>query len=288
MFCKRFFISAMATALAVFAGQFAAAQQFGGGNSSSGLFGSRSLGGGISGGGGSAFGGSGFGTPGNAVEQAQSGAGEVQGGERFTRDGRQAGAFVGADSADATDVFGGQMQGFQGSGLEQLLGAAAGRNFRNQGSTGGSSATPMRAALSLGFTPARPTATALTTQMSQRMSKLPNLNIDSPITIAMEGRTAILRGRVATAHDRTMVEQLALLEPGVSKVRNELQYPGQPAAAKTASPVVEEVDVGDIAPPTAPRIPLEESPSEEIPLPLPTERVGAPAPAAPTAPLFDD
>src|SRR5688572_19278677 len=72
---------------------------------SSGMFGSRSLGGSLSAGnrgfsgGGTAVGGGQSLRPGQTM-QGDAGAGQVQGSERFTRQGRQAGQFVGSDTAD--------------------------------------------------------------------------------------------------------------------------------------------------------------------------------------------
>jgi osmotically-inducible protein OsmY len=44
----------------------------------------------------------------------------------------------------------------------------------------------------------------------------------SPITVTLEDDTAILRGRVATEHDRQLVELLTRFEPGIWQVKNEL------------------------------------------------------------------
>ena len=255
---------------------------FGGINTSSGLFGSRNLGQGISGGGGSAFGG----TPGNLVEQAQAGAGEVQGGERFTRDGRQAGQFVGADSGDAANFFG-QSQGFAGSGLEQLLGRAAQRDFQNQGNAAGSSRAPLRPALMLGFQLIPPAQGVVSDRMSQRLMKLPNLEILEAVSVSMADRTAILRGRVATEHDRRMIAQIALLEPGVSNVQNELQVGSQtqPASESPAfdpfAPFGPSPGADDNVRPIPPPIP-DDAPATVRPGSVPG------APVAPTAPSADD
>ena len=47
-----------------------------------------------------------------------------------------------------------------------------------------------------------------------------------PIQIEVEKGTAILRGAVASAHDRAIAERLALLEGGIWKVQNELTVAG--------------------------------------------------------------
>ena len=44
----------------------------------------------------------------------------------------------------------------------------------------------------------------------------------APITVEMEGRTAVLKGTVESDRARELAERLALLEPGISVVRNEL------------------------------------------------------------------
>jgi len=42
------------------------------------------------------------------------------------------------------------------------------------------------------------------------------------VRVGMAGETAVLQGRVPTAHDRLLAEELSRLEPGVWNVRNEL------------------------------------------------------------------
>jgi hypothetical protein len=231
----------------------ASAQQrgsaFSGTTTSTGMFGSRSLGQGI-GARGSNF----TGSPGNMVEQAQAGAGQVEGGERYLRDSRQPGQFVGADSAD-TSAFYSQMQGNQGnSGLEELLRGAAQREFQNQ-NQGSASRNALRPRLTLGFQREIP-VTRIITQMTTRFAKLPSLGVLEPVTVSLVGRTAVLRGRVATDHDRLMAAQIALLEPGVSAVQNDLQV-GTPRPQPQA---------------------------HQRPIAVPE---GLPAPPAPQAPQFD-
>ena len=72
---------------------------------SGGTFGSRTLGGGIGGSTGSQFG-----SPGSRTTQGQENVGQLTGNERFVRDARAPGAFVGGDSGDAGNPFS-QMQG---------------------------------------------------------------------------------------------------------------------------------------------------------------------------------
>jgi osmotically-inducible protein OsmY len=192
------------------------------GSTSSGLFGSRSLGQGTTSRSGSSFGGSGASAaPGNAVEQAQADAGQASGDERFIRENRQPGAFVGADTADTTTFFG-QSQGAALSGLEQFASAAAQRDFQNQNSNS-NSRIQLRPKLVLGFRPPAAASRDIRVRFSQRLAKLPQLEILENVEVAIVGRTAVLRGRVATDYDRQMIAQIASLEPGVAVVQNDLQ-----------------------------------------------------------------
>jgi osmotically-inducible protein OsmY len=60
------------------------------------------------------------------------------------------------------------------------------------------------------------------------------------LTVALNGNSssnsqvAVLRGTVATVELRQIAEQLALLEPGVSSVRNEIQV--RPTASSDSPP----------------------------------------------------
>ena len=195
------------------------------GSTSSGLFGSRSLGQGTSSRLGSSFGGSGSGgasaAPGNAVEQAQADAGQASGNERFIRDARQAGAFVGADTGDSTTFFSQSQGGLSASGLEQFAAAAAQRDFQNQNNNA-NSRTQLRPRLVLGFSPPRDASRDIRVRLSQRLAKLPQIEILDNVEVAIVGRTAVLRGRVATDYDRLMMAKIASLEPGVAAVQNDL------------------------------------------------------------------
>ena len=61
------------------------------------------------------------------------------------------------------------------------------------------------------------------------------------VTLAMEGSTAVLTGTVESAHAREVAERLALLEPGIAAVRNELTVrPAEPTPE--TSPTSSSVD----------------------------------------------
>jgi osmotically-inducible protein OsmY len=77
-----------------------------------------------------------------------------------------------------------------------------------------------------GPSPAEDIATVL--QRTRRISR------QSSIRVIVQNETAILRGEVATVHERDLAENLARLEPGVWDVKNELvvRSPTNIAAAK--------------------------------------------------------
>jgi osmotically-inducible protein OsmY len=45
--------------------------------------------------------------------------------------------------------------------------------------------------------------------------------------VTMEGGVVVLRGTVATNYDRIVAERMALIQPGVAQVRNELTVEAQ-------------------------------------------------------------
>jgi len=85
-------------------------------------------------------------------------------------------------------------------------------------------ATPV--SMQIGFRPtelgSRPARAV--TQLIQHLDEIKKI---TPVTVTMQGDTAVLRGRVATEHDRALAERIALLEPGIWYVRNELGVAGR-------------------------------------------------------------
>ena len=205
----------------------------GGGTSTSGMFGSRTLGGNNT----SSRGGSGTGT-GSATAPVGQGT-QLSGSERFLDQNRQ-GAFVGADTSDAGNALSMQganqrgMQGLQGlSSMFSQLGRGGQPNNGDSGRQGGR--TQLRIPLRVGF-PSKPIATTRVSAAFQtRLTKLPGLKGVGPVEASLEGETVVLRGRVATESERQLVADLASLEPGISDVRNEIVV--DPAASTGAAPV---------------------------------------------------
>jgi BON domain len=89
-----------------------------------------------------------------------------------------------------------------------------------QGGTQGQ--TQVRIPLRLGFQPTAIAAPRFNATFSDRLAKNSTLQRIGSINVALEGRTAILRGTVASEADRQLAAGLARLEPEVLVVQNEL------------------------------------------------------------------
>ena len=87
-------------------------------------------------------------------------------------------------------------------------------NQRPGGGLGGK-----RLTVRVGFEPAGVPPQEITAGLRQHYSRVPGLNSASA---SLVGRTVVLRGSAATDHARDLAERLALLEPGIDVVRNEL------------------------------------------------------------------
>jgi hypothetical protein len=219
-------------------------------SSSSGAFGNRTLGGGVGqsgGGGSSAFGAGGAGGGGGMQNTGQIG----QGGGAA---GFQAQSFVGGNQQVNSALYGGNVQGMQQGGMQGTNGLQGGRGGqqgqqglngnmnlgqqRNQrqnqqqrqqqnlgggGGSANSNTRAVRTSFAVDFTHPTVSTSKVATKLSLELTKSRTISALGPLTVAMNGRTAILQGTVATEHDRSLAERLVLLEPGVSQIQNELR-----------------------------------------------------------------
>lgn len=226
------------------------------GQTGGGMFGSRNMGSSVSAGSRTMSGGSNPGGAGSTT-QSQQGVGSITGSERFVRDNRQAGAFVGADGADTSAV------GTTGGGAAAnggLFGATGGRGFGNSGFSaiggnqrGGVGANgrtnqfgmgangraggaqnrggvnrltrggkEYRTQLNIDFEYAPVAVGVLQTNLGKRLANLSEVRQLAGLDVTIEGRTAILVGEVPDEKKRKLVEQLVKLEPGISAVDNRL------------------------------------------------------------------
>lgn len=202
-----------------------AAAQYGG-STASGMFGNRNLGGGTQFGRSQTGAGAGMGA---GVGNAATGA-ALTGNERFLEQNRR-GAFVGADSGDTGNARGsltntrGAM-GMQGMFGNQGIFSQLGRMQQLQGNQNqGRNNKQLRIRLTMGGAapnvrsapPAR-----ITNGFQARLGRLPALQLVGPIEVFADGPVLVLRGEVASEGDRQMIEDLAMLEPEVTQVRNEI------------------------------------------------------------------
>lgn len=179
--------------------------------------------------------------------------GMIDSNARYLRENRQAGQLVGGEMAGVgalrdqtgqtgqtgqmTQGFGRGTTGFNTGGLNQFSNLSRMSNMFG-GRTGqrGPTRMNMRTSVQLGF-PA-PTVQASPAVVSNRVqtqiARIPRIQEMGSVTVEMQGRTAVLRGQVATEQDRALVAKMLLLEPGISDVQNELTF--APPADSAAQP----------------------------------------------------
>lgn len=257
------------------AGQTLWAQSSGSGGSGSGrvgMFGNQNLGGSFSpgqrtafGGGGSTDSGDSGGSGGSGQGMGQGNGGLLNGSERFVRGNRRSDDFVGANTKNRKDFVGASQAG-RNSGSNSfgdsngpgsmLPGGAQQMQHQGQGRQGAQgmqqsmpSAIRVRSMLRLGFERVSPDMPRVTAVLSRRLADSPAIHARGPLQVELQGRTAVLRGVVATDHDRALAEQMARLEPGIEKVRNEIVI----GTGSTATgPVLEQPALGPSVPSSSP------------------------------------
>ena len=153
---------------------------------------------------------------------------------------QQRGAFVGADSGDTTNARSLQATNArrttQNNGLAQLQNLfTQGLQNINNANQQGQSQTQIRVNLKLGFSP-QPVSAPRVQAFQTTITKLPGIAWVGQPQVTLEGRTAVLRGKVATEDDRKLAEALALMEPDVLDVRNELQVDSSGTTAEELLP----------------------------------------------------
>jgi hypothetical protein len=232
----------------LFIADVASAQFSMGGSTSTGSFGSRTLGGSTSSNrtgrstGASSSSNSLNGITGQNGQNGQNGQGGglgATGSERYIR-GNRNGSFVGADSGDgAANSYSGMAGGANGMGGMGGLGGMMGNQMMmqamRQGAQNQNQGNKQQQKLTV-RTPFRVDAmsqpvltTTFTARMQTRYSNLPALQGKAKIEPVLEGDVLVLRGQVESAAARQLAEDLLSLEPGVGQVRNELVI-AQPAS----------------------------------------------------------
>lgn len=198
---------------------------------SSGLFGSRTSGGSTATSSGGASGGTSGGTAGAASGGTQAAPNVASGAQNVASAAVQTvqtkGAFVGADSQDTTNArslqaAAGQSGGTNANGMNQLQNMFSQSLQQLNQQSQKASRPKIRVPLKMGFPP-QPASANYVQHFANHLTKLPGIRFVGPAEVTMEGRLAVLRGTVATEDDRRLAEALAMMEPEVLAVRNELK-----------------------------------------------------------------
>ena len=154
--------------------------------------------------------------------------------------------FVGATATNISDFgfvgrssefVGGASLGSFGGDVNTINGTGGGGNARggNNGFAGGGAANGfeilrpkyIRTRLRLNFDAPRIPNELISSQFSSRLSQLPAVDGRSKINVSINNRIATLTGRTNTQQEAVRIERQLRLEPGVSRVINQLIYPGQ-------------------------------------------------------------
>lgn len=199
------------------------------GSTSTGVFGSRSVGGSINSQGGSAFGsGQGRGalegtSAGSRIDQLVGSAGEgsgLDGSERFVRGNRQAGQFVGNGTQDAFvgALTGAALNGFNTGIGQRIAPQRDGRDLNDNSQR----RVNVRTQLSIGFRYSRPQPSIIEAK-NRKLLNSSALGRLGQIEMTLEDQTARLTGTVASEADRELAARLVRLSPGVSQVENLLE-----------------------------------------------------------------
>ena len=129
---------------------------------------------------------------------------------------------------------GGMGGGYGAGGMQGGYGAGARRAGAFGYNAGANSSAPaVRIVLTLDKSD-MPVAdlTAASSRIATHLAALPALYWVSPPQVAVKEHTTILRGVVASDHDRDLAERVVLLEPTVAEVDNQIVVDRQAVAAK--------------------------------------------------------
>lgn len=163
---------------------------------------------------------------GTASSTADMAGTSLQGNERFLRRNRRASDFVGSDVRERKGFVGSQQ-----SGAAPTQGPAVGRIFRPRAPVVPSAADPgahrgtaaYQPRLTLAFEVPQVAPDAFTATVARQLAATPGLHPSDRIEVSVADGIATLRGEVVSEHDRSLIEALLLLEPGISSVRNDLK-----------------------------------------------------------------
>jgi osmotically-inducible protein OsmY len=148
------------------------------------------------------------------INGAQNGA--VQGGVNGQRGGQLGGGQYGAAGGQ---YGGGGMNGQNNRNMNRQQNAnAQGVRSRTE--------IPIATSYTIGFSTPTAAPTAISAKITDQLNRSHSIASAGGVNVQIVGKTAVLQGTVPSDHDRDMAAQVAMLEPGVSQVKNELQVTG--------------------------------------------------------------
>jgi osmotically-inducible protein OsmY len=171
------------------------------------------------------------------------------------------GGFVGGDASTIANVFSAAGQGQMGNRLggTGMMGGMGGmgamgqfgqlnrmNQMRQQQQTmnqqnmqqGNNRTAQLRVSLraDIPVTNANAAPTNVSRQFESRLQRLPGIERGDRVSVTIQDRTAILTGSVSSERERSLVEGLAMLEPGISAVQNNLVVEALPARVENLPP----------------------------------------------------
>lgn len=166
------------------------------------------------------------------------GVGSVKFNERFIRGNRRPGDFVGRDARERKGFVGTQQGGQSRRARPVVTGRVQGAPDANRTAShpGAHGSGPAEPRLSVAFPVTPPTGEEVAASLARQLQASPGFQATSRIEVSVEDGRATLRGEVASARDRTLAEQLALFEPGIDSVRNELKVKPRPPSPQPYLP----------------------------------------------------
>ncbi len=169
----------------------------------------------------------------NFLSKPTTGFGTVQGFGSFSTGG-------GTTGLGGLSTLGGGRGGGIGGGIGGFgLGAGFGNQFGGnqfggqQTLTGTAGTLPLRHRIRVDIAIPPRTITRISREFARRLTRLPGLTGMTAVAVTMEGQTAVLTGSVDSIRVRDLVARLAMFEPGIAAVRNELSV--TPSAAPPES-----------------------------------------------------
>ncbi len=152
--------------------------------------------------------------------------------------------FIGATGSNVQELgfvgglsqfVGGSTEGSFGGDVNANSGSAGGRGGGNAGFSGGGTANGfqlvrpkyIRTRLRANFDAPQIPNEFISNQFSNRLNQLPAVGSSPTVNESINNRTATITGRTSSPEAAVRIERQLRLEPGVSRVVNQLTYPGQ-------------------------------------------------------------